>query len=127
MTEVTAFITHPAQTPARPPFTASASTLLFRRRRLIFRVSRRSRVAQSAARPGTRELDAEEEAGAEVRLEIRGQDLGRRGLHVVLDPLELEGAALGVVDGVAGARIEVARLAHRADADDVLPAGAQLE
>ena len=36
-------------------------------------------------------------------------------------------ARLGVEDRVAGARIEVARLAHRPDADDVLPAGPQLE
>ena len=34
---------------------------------------------------------------------------------------------LGVVEHEAGARVVVARLAHRADADDVLPPGAQLE
>src|SRR5581483_8228613 len=95
----------------------------------------RARGARSARPPRSRRpgdarataSHADEQAVAEVRLEVAVEDLLGRGLDVVVRPLELEGLGLGVVDGVAGARVVVARLADRADADDVLPARAELE
>ena len=63
----------------------------------------------------------------EVRFEIGAEDLLRRRLDVVVDALELELLLVGVEQRVAGARIVIARLSDRADADDVLPAGPQLE
>src|SRR5690606_26517707 len=71
--------------------------------------------------------DADEEAVAEVALELALEDLHRGGFDVVLNPLEVELALLGVVDRVARAVVVVARLPDRADAHDVLPAVAQRE
>src|SRR5690242_14661978 len=63
--------------------------------------------------PLREQLDTNEQPVTEIGLELRVEDLLRRALHVVVDPLELEHARLGVVDRVAGARIIVARLADR--------------
>ena len=63
-------------------------------------------------------LHAEEQAVAEVALEVGREDLLRRAVDVVGDALELEGALLGVVDRVARAVVVVAGLADRADRDD---------
>src|SRR5690349_2136931 len=70
-------------------------------------------------------LHADEEAVAEVPLELALEDLHRRRLDVVLDALEVELAALGVENGVARAVVVIARLPDRADAHDVLPARSQ--
>src|SRR3954468_2315791 len=84
--------------------------------------------ASTIRRPDVlRTSDADEETMTEVRFQVRPEDLLRRGLHVVLDAPELEQALFSVVDDVAGARVVVTRLPDRPDADDVLPAGAQLE
>src|SRR5690606_26948179 len=73
-------------------------------------------------------LDTREQAGAEaVGQAIGVEDPLRRGGDVVLDALELEGAAVAVEDRVAGARIMVARLPDGADRDDVAELGAELE
>jgi hypothetical protein len=71
--------------------------------------------------------DADEEAVAEVALELAVEDLLRRRLDVVLDPLEVELLRVGVVDRVARAVVVVARLADAADAHDVLPAGSRVK
>ena len=71
--------------------------------------------------------DADEEAVREVALELGAQDLLGGGLDVVLDALELEALRVGVVDRVARAVVVVARLADRADADDVLAVRLELE
>src|SRR5439155_22991207 len=71
--------------------------------------------------------DADEEAVAEVALQLRAEDLLRRRVDVVRHALELEHALIRVVHGVAGAIVVVARLPDTADADDVLVPGPQLE
>src|SRR5580658_499402 len=63
----------------------------------------------------------------EVALEARAQDLVGGELDVVFDALELEPLLVRVVDGVARAVVEVARLADRSDADDVLLAFLEIE
>jgi hypothetical protein len=63
----------------------------------------------------------------EVALELHAQHLLGRRLDVVLDALELEALRLGVEERVAGAVVVVARLAHRADAHDVLAVGLEHE
>ena len=78
------------------------------------RVARAWTRARAAARS-----DADEEAVREVALELGAQHLVGRGLDVVLDALELEALRVAVVDRVARAVVVVARLADRADADDV--------
>ena len=62
----------------------------------------------------------DEEAVAEVALEIAVEDLRRCQIDVVLDALELELTRRRVVHGVTGAVVVVARLPDRTDADDVL-------
>src|SRR5689334_20170002 len=65
------------------------------------------RMGRPAAR-AERALYADEQAVPEVRLELRVEDLLGRRLDVVVGPLELEDLGLGVIDGVAGARVVVA-------------------
>src|SRR5262245_32957798 len=84
-----------------------------------------SNIAAAAAARVT--SHANEQAMAEVRFQVGAEDLLRGRFDVVVDALELELLLVGVEQRVAGAGIVVARLSHRADADDVLPARAQLE
>src|SRR5262245_19400448 len=79
--------------------------------------SRRRRWSQSAepvepAEPAAllNRSDAQEQPVAEVSLEVGREDLLRGTVDVVRDPLALEGALLGVVDGVARAVVVVAGL-----------------
>src|SRR3954471_16406824 len=68
--------------------------------------------ASTTRRPDVlRTSDADEQTVTEVGLEVRPEDLLRRGLHVVLDAPELEQTLVGVVDDVAGAWVVVTRLA----------------
>src|SRR5260370_20589127 len=63
----------------------------------------------------------------EVAFEARAQHFVSRQLDVVLDTLELEALLARVVHRVARTIVEVARLADRADTDDVLPVRLEAE
>src|SRR5262245_31042913 len=63
----------------------------------------------------------------EIALETRTEDFVGGKLDVVLDAFELEALLLRVVNGVARAVVEVARLPDRADRHDVLLVGREIE
>jgi len=64
---------------------------------------------------------------SEVSLEPRPQDLVRGSLDVVLDAPELEMASIRVENDEARSVVVIARLAHRADADDLLSVSVESE
>ena len=76
---------------------------------------------------GRRCSDPEAEALGQGRRELLVDDLPLGLFDVVLDPAELDGPGLGVVDGEGGPGIAVARLADRAGIDEIADALFELD
>ena len=88
--------------------------------------------SQQHAQRRCSELALHQTPGEQSRAETVAQSFGvedllGRGRHIVLNPFELEVPGVGVEDRVAGARVMVAGLPHRADRDDVAKLGVNLE